>query len=387
MVDRLLDRARTRWLVLTGWLVVFSLVHLPGRGFGWHYFVTGARLLVDHHDLHLYSDDAALQSGPLAFLAVAPLVAVLPARPAEAAGIAAMSLSGLLAVWLLSGLVDPGPARNRRVFVLGLLVLPVWAEVAVHWAHPDDVLAMLAGLAALRLVRAGRWEWAALALALAADSKPWAVVFAPLVLAAPTGRRIRSVAVYAVAVAVAWVPFWAADPASLSSAARYRIAVSPASVIHLLGVRAAQTPPWCRTAQLVLGLVLVGVAVARRRFAAVLLVGICARMLLDPATKTYYESSLVLAAAVWDLTAAASVVPLLTAAAVVLVYLPAYAVPAVPDLRAALRLLYLAGAPVWVLVGYRGRPGAARLAAGANGTRSSRLMSSPTRSAGPSQTA
>lgn len=348
-MNRLLDRGWARWGLLTGWLVVWSVVHLPGRGFGWHFFVTGARLLVDHHDLRLYSDNAALQSGPLAFLAVAPLVSLFPARVAEAVGIAAMSLAGLLALRLLEGLAAPGPRRDRRVLILGLLVLPVWTEVAVHWAHPDDVLAMLAALGSLRLIRAGRWEWAALALAAAGDSKPWALVFAPLVLLAPRGRRLGSVATFAVGVLAVWAPFWIADPAGIGASGRYRIAVSPASVIHLLGVRATQTPPWDRTAQLLLGVALVAVAVARRRWSAALLVGISARMLLDPATKTYYESSLVLAAAVWDLTAV-SAFPLATAAAVGLVYLPAYAVPGLPGLRAALRLTYLAAAPAWVLL-------------------------------------
>ena len=348
-MDRFLDRGWTRWMLLAGWLAVWLVVHLPGRGLGWHYFVTGARLLVDHHDLRLYSDDPALQSGPLAFLAVAPLIAILPGRTAETAGIAVMSLAGLAALRLLEGLAEPGPARARRIVVLGVLVLPVWAEVAVHWAHPDDVLAMLAALAALRLIRADRPEWSALALAAAVDIKPWALVFAPLVLLAPRHRRLWTAAVWALGVVVVWAPFWVADPGGIGTAGRYRIAVSSASVIHLLGVRAAETPSWCRTAQLLLGVLLVAAAVLRRRWSAALLVGVCARMLLDPATKTYYDASLVLAAAVWDLTAL-SAFPLVTAAAVAVVYLPAYLFPGVPGLRAALRLAYLAAAPAWVLL-------------------------------------
>lgn len=240
-------------------------------------------------------------------------MALLPARAAEAAGIAAMALAGLLALWLLAGLADAGPARDRPVFVLGLVVLPVWAQVAVHWAHPDDVLAVLAALAALRLLRSGRWAWAALALAAAADSKPWALVSAPLVLLAPGRCRLRAAAVHAAGVLLVRAPFWLADPAGIGAAGRYRIPVSPSSVIHLLGVRDTETPPWCRTAQLLLGLALVAAAVARRRWSVALLAGVSARMLLDPATKTYYDSSLVLAAAVWNL-AAAPAVPDLTLA-------------------------------------------------------------------------
>lgn len=355
MAERLVDRGWARWGLLTAWMAVWSVVHLPGRGFGWFYFVTGARLLVGHHDLGLYSDDPALQSGPLAFLAVAPLVSGLPPRAAQTVGITAMCLGGLAVLRLLEGLAGPGPTRNRRVLVLGALVLPVWAEVAVHWAHPDDVLALLAAVGALRLIRAGRWEWSAAALAVAVDSKPWALVFAPLLLLAPRPRLLRAAAVGALGVLVVWAPFWVADPGGIAAAGRFRIAVSSASVIHLLGVPATTTPPWCRTAQLLLGLVLVGAAVVRRRWSAALLVGVCARMLLDPATKTYYDSGLVLAAAVFDLTATTTF-PLAAAGAVALVYLPSSLFPGVPDVRAAFRLAYLAGAPAWVLLSRGHRP-------------------------------
>ena len=316
--------------------------------------MTSARLLVGHHDLALYSDDPALQPGPLAFLAVAPLVSGLPARTAQTVGIITMCLGGLAVLRLLEGLAEPGPGRNRRVLVLGGLVLPVWAEVAVHWTHPDDVLALLAALGSLHLIQAGRWEWSAVALAVAVDSKPWALAFAPLVLLAPRSRLLRIAAAGALGVLVVWVPFWAADPGGIAAAGRFRIAVSAASVIHLLGVRSTSTPPWCRTAQLLLGLFLVGAAVVRRRWSAALLGGVCARMLLDPATKTYSDSGLVLAAAVFDLTATAAF-PLAAAGAVALVYLPTYLFPGVPDVRAAFRLAYLTGAPAWVLVRRRHR--------------------------------
>lgn len=72
-------------------------------------------------------------------------------------------------------------------------------------------------------------------------------------------------------------------------------------------------------------------------------------MLLDPATKNYYDAGLVLGAAVWDL-AATLAVPLMTVAALVLVYLPSYALTGHPDSRAVLRLVFLAGASAVALV-------------------------------------
>lgn len=352
---------RSRWLWLTVWLVGWSAVHVRARGFGWHFFVTGARLLVGQHDLHLYAEHPELQSGPLAFVAVAPLVQLLPVRLSEAAGIALMSVAGLVVLYQLEGLVAPSARTRRTVTVLGLLVLPVWAELAVHWAHPDDVLALLATVGALRLVRSGRWEWAAVALAAGVDCKPWAAVFVPLLLLGPRRRWLSAGAVWAVVVAVVWAPFYLADRASLTRVSAFQIPVSSASVIHLLGVHSTGTPGWCRSAQLVLGLVLVGVAVARRRWAAVLLVGICARMVLDPATKSYYDAGLVLGAAVWDLAApelvgwdvAGGAVPVMTVAAVALVYLPSLVVSTHPTVRAVLSLVFLAAAPIVVLAGRR----------------------------------
>ncbi len=35
-VDRLVDRGWARWGLLTGWMVVWSVAHLRGRGLGWH---------------------------------------------------------------------------------------------------------------------------------------------------------------------------------------------------------------------------------------------------------------------------------------------------------------------------------------------------------------
>ena len=54
--------------------------HARGHGFAWHYFVTGSGELFTGHGLHLYATDAELQSGPLSFVAVAPLTKLLPGR-------------------------------------------------------------------------------------------------------------------------------------------------------------------------------------------------------------------------------------------------------------------------------------------------------------------
>ena len=347
--------ARHRLPVLAGWTVLLSALHLSARGFGWHYFVTGARLLDSGHALHLFVLDPALQSGPLAFAAVLSLTALLPAHLAELVGMAAMAAAGLLVVWLLELLTRRSEAgvSPGRLLAIGLAVTGVWPELAVHWAHPDDVLALTALLGALLALAHGRAVAAAVLVGLAVDCKPWALLFVPLLLLGPRRTRLATAAACAVTVGAAWAPFVLADPATLA-AVHFRIPVDRASLLHLVGVRGG-TPSWCRYAQLVAGAGLVVVAVRRHRWHAALLVGVCARMALDPATKNYYDAGLTLAAAVFD-AVAASAVPWLTLAAVGMVYLPSYLLGSLPIERALLRGVFLLGAPVLLLAGARARP-------------------------------
>lgn len=354
---------RRRWWVLGVWTLVWSAAHVPAHGWGWHYFATGARLVTSERALHLFALDPELQSGPLTFVLLAPLVA-LPPLLAEAAAIAVLAALGVVAVRLLEATVT-GPAfdagagegvgrrllRADGVLVVGLLVVPVWSELAVHWAHPDDALALVALLGAMTALGRRRPVLAAVLLAAAVDAKPWALVFVPLLLLADVPRRLQAAVVCAAGIALAWVPFVLADPGTLG-AAGYRIPISDASVLHLAGV-AGGTPAWCRPAQLALGLALVFVAVWRRRWSAVLVAGVCARLLLDPATKSYYEAGLVVATAVYDL-ALLCPVPWLTLAALLTVYLPNTAATVVPGdsslLRAVLRAAFVVVAPLVALL-------------------------------------
>ncbi len=83
----------------------------------------------------------------------------------------------------------------------------------------------------------------------------------------PPGRRWLSVSVGVLSVAVAWSPFYIADPSSLS-AVSFKITVADASVIHLFGI-VGGTPAWSRPAQLLTGAALASVAIYRGRWPAV----------------------------------------------------------------------------------------------------------------------
>ena len=94
------------------------------------------------------------------------------------------------------------------------------------------------------------------------------------------GRRLA-------ALAAAWLPFYLADPAT-TAAAHYTIRNLPTSALRALGVSAARTPSWDRPAQLLLGWALGAAAVARRHWPAVILLGVGARIALDPGVHGYY---------------------------------------------------------------------------------------------------
>jgi len=339
LLDALADRV---WWVLAAVSAGFGLLHRGlWSGAGWHWFVAGAHVLFSSAGLHLYATHNELQIGPLALVAVAPLVFGLPAHAAQTVAMVLMSLAGLAVLDQVRRLV---PNRDRdadRAFLLaGLCLVPVWAELAVTYSHPDDVLALLLSLVALNALRAGRPAAAAVLLALAIDCKPWALAFVPALLLVEHRDRARAWLVLTATVLAGWLPFFVADPRTFS-AATFGIRTSLASSLRVLGVHAGTTPLWDRPGQLALGAALAAVAVARGRWPAVILVAVAARLLLDPATKSYYDAGLLAGAVLCDLVLSRRRVPWLSVSAVVAFYLPAYLLQADPRVYGLVRTGYL----------------------------------------------
>ena len=345
---------RRRWWVLAGWTAVWTAaMSARPHEFGWHYFVTGAGQLTSERALRLFVDHPELQTGPVSVAVVVPLVKLFPAGLAREGAVVLMAAVGLLALRLAelavtaeptartnaspwsapAGACDVAPPSRTSwgapparvpmgVLVAGLLAVPVWAQLAVVWSHPDDVIAVTCAAAAVVQLRQDRTVVAAVLLGLAVDAKPWALMFFPLLLlAGPSRRRVAAAAaVFAVVVAAAWLPFVTAVPATVT-AADFTIPVSSQSVLHLIGI-GGRTPTWCRTAQLLVGAGAVAAAVLRGRWQYGLLAGVAARLLLDPAAKPYYAAGAAAAAVIVDL-AARRVVPWWT----VTVFVGLYALP------------------------------------------------------------
>ncbi|MHA6765359.1 hypothetical protein [Streptacidiphilus sp. PAMC 29251] len=263
---------RRHHLLLGLWALIWFAVVARHGGVSWHFVRTGGQLLVGDAPgggLALYANHPELQMGPVSFLTAA-LFAPLPAPIGELAAEALMSGLGLYILVLVGRSAadhQRGSGTNhrrlqQRVLIAGAAFIPMWTEVAVRFAHLDDVLALFFTTLAVRTLVQQRPVATAVLLALAIDSKPWALNFLPLLLALPRASWRPALLSLAAVVGVAWLPFYLGNLESLA-AARFTIPNQPASALRWLGVNSATTPWWDRPAQTVLGLVLGTWAVLR----------------------------------------------------------------------------------------------------------------------------
>jgi hypothetical protein len=310
-------RAAGNWhlLVLGGWTLAWFAVLAPGQGIAWKFFTQGSGLLFGAgrgwlpsiSGLHLYATHPQLQIGPLSFVVAQVLRHAGPDQGLVVAQVA-LSIVGLFLVQAIAGIAaqvrpslaaDPGRLRGT-VLAGGAVFMIAWVELAVAYTHLDDALALALAVLAVRAVISGRPGMAGLCVGLAADAKPWALVFLPIVLSLPGRARWQAIAVALAAVAAGWLPFVLADPGTLAATGHFTILNLPPSALRALGVTDPRTPGWDRPAQLVVGWVLGTVAVLRRRWPAVILLGVGARIALDPAVHGYYTAGVLVGALLWD---------------------------------------------------------------------------------------
>ena len=293
---RWLDSAWFPW----AWMALWAGAQVGHALVSWHFFATGAALLSSDATgagLHMYATHPQLQIGPLAFLAATPLngLASWLSGAITAASIAATAPAMLQSLSRLPGLT----ISNRQRGLAAGVLMPVWAELAVHYAHLDDALALVLLVGAIHAVARSRPLAAALLLAASAGAKPWALAFVPLLLVLPRVRWRRAAAVWSAAVVAAWLPFVVADPRTLH-AGGFSIPNVASSSLRALGITAASTPSWDRPVQLLVGVVLGAVAVRRGRWLVVPAVVLAVRMLLDPGAYPYYTADLLLATVAVD---------------------------------------------------------------------------------------
>ncbi len=351
------------WVILGLWTVLWAAYSMrTGMMGSWGIFPNAARIMLkggESGGFHLYFLRPDYQFGPISTLAAAPLAYVPLVTSKWVAGIL-MTACGLWLVAVIGGfgprgmsLPTPGP-----VGLGGLLVMPVWTALTLTAGHLDDVLALGFGLFGVLQVRRGSPISAAILLALAVDSKPWAVAFGVALLALPRTQWFRSVCVWAGVIMVAWLPFFVVDPGTIN-AMKYQLLMSPDSVLSLLDLSGV-LPPWYRPAQLILA-VTVGIVLARAGAPhAVLLSTVASRLLFDPEVAGYYTAGAVLVAYLVDRSCSRGI-PWFTLAALGLLWLPQM-LEQPPDWNPVapwLRLIWGVGTLVALIVvfGWRDRSG------------------------------
>lgn len=305
---RLIDRRprKSVWLILSLWTIIWSAAQSVGGMYSWHYFVTGGTALVrpgmPGGGLHVYAAHPDLQMGPLTLLIAAIMVALSGPLNAFVAALI-MTALGALNVKLLMDLrahLRHEKASPRSTFYTGLVLIPSWSVLSVHYGHLDDVLALTLTTGAV-VAAAQRRPWlTVLLLAAATSAKPWALPFAVLLLLHPVGRT-RRVAAYVGLCALPWLPFLLADHRT-TSISSFTIVNAPDSALRALGVTAAQTPGWDRMAQVLLAVAIALWCLRIRRAFTIPAVVLAVRMLLDPGTYPYYTCGLVVACLYVDLT-------------------------------------------------------------------------------------
>jgi hypothetical protein len=312
-------------IVLGCWALACFVRFARHGGIAWHFFTTGGTLLFGGTSvgaplggLHLYANYPQLQIGPLAFALTEGLRQLGPHQGvfATEALLMAMGLYLLHELTRIALIVRPDLVRRPtalRVTILagGTVFLVDWAELTATFAHLDDAVTLMLAVLAVRTAVAERPVLTGLCIGLAAGSKPWALVFLPIVLVLPIRAWGRAVAAALAAIAAAWLPFAIADHHTVA-AMHYTIRNSPRSALRALGVSDPRTPSWDRLAQFLIGCGLAAATVWRGRWPAVILLGVGARIALDPADWGYYTAGVLVGALLWDLVGMSRPIPLWT---------------------------------------------------------------------------
>ena len=292
------------WLLLE--FAARVALHRPGYHGGWSGF------------FHIYSQMPKMQIGPPAVLAAIPTQLVNPSDGNIVAALV-MMLAGVACVGLVERIAKTaGVATGHRqpaALLAGLLLVPMWRQLAMLYMHIDDVIVLMAVLAAIPFVMKNRWLVASLLVGTAIATKPWALGVTPILFALPRRDIARAGLVTLGVTLLWWAPFLIADPSAPRELGSVSLPVHAASTFHLLGPLGhghafeclapgtcmPSAPGWMRPVQLLVAFGLAWLAVRRGRVLAAPLVGLAARVLLDAQAWPYYGVGPVLAALVWDM--------------------------------------------------------------------------------------
>ncbi len=268
----------------------------------WPLLSAGAHHLFSSSPLSAYAKTSGLQAGPPTLIVMRGLD-LLPGSSGVWVAHVLLAVLGWYMVFLVERWTVAGarwghaPLRSGLLtLLLGVPVLLQWGWLAGYTPHPEDALAILCFLLAMRAITDGRETRGALLIGLAMAFKPWAVVALPMVWGC--SRKSRA-AVLAIAVpAVCWLPFLIGDPGTLSAVGSGFV-IRGNSPLSTFGLFTAGIPTWWRTVQL-LGALAVAALAARRDWRYAFAAGCAMRLLLDPASFGYYLAGLLMATMLTD---------------------------------------------------------------------------------------
>jgi hypothetical protein len=213
-----------------------------------------------------------------------------------------LGLAAIRFAELAARALQPAVAARRTTLLLGAApLMAAWGYNSGQFHHLDDALTLTLVAAAVWLCATRRMPvTVGILLGLAAATKPWGIVCAPVLLSLPRVQRPRAVIALMVVAVGFWLPFILGDSQTLSALGHYHVYPMPGSDLALLGLR-GNVAGWLRPAQFGLGLAAGTWMVWRGNWAAAPLAGIAMRVALDPFTWAYYGLGPVLAALIWDL--------------------------------------------------------------------------------------
>ena len=337
-------------LMLFAWLmfaVVLTTALSKQPGGDWSFFVRAADALGTDRWGWIYVDHPNAQTGPLTIVVAWALDPWGLAAVRLAIMLTGVAVMGVL-VWSTRGL-----PHVRWRLVAGGTVLALWWPQMSFFGHLDDALVLLLAVIGVVSARRDRPMAAGALAGFAIGVKPTGVFLLALALPRRGSRTLRSWAPLLTGCIIGlacWAPFVLATTDTLD-ALRPRVQVYADSVLALLGQAGEVPPAWMRVLQLFAVVGLAAVAMRFRGPAAVLWMGVAARLLLDPAAWPYYTAGFVLGALVWEAYETQRRVPWATLAGAVLLA-PRWMVES-DTTRAWLRLAACVGAIVVVFAGDR----------------------------------
>jgi hypothetical protein len=273
-------------------------------------FSYGGRAMVGHilgyhAGLHIYAQHSELQIGPLPLL-VAGALSYLSRGMGQIVwltltyGCAFSVLRTAEHIAIQRGCVER--RAQTTTIVAGAALLAAWTQVG-RYGHLDEAAAIALIALATRFIHDGKCHWwlAPILIGTAAMCKPWAIAAAPMLLAGPPGRRLRSMFVTLGSAIVWWLPFIAADARTVDALRSFANVVMSRSTLRAFGFPVFHgAPKNSRLLEIVLGAALATWAALRGRWLAVPLVVLAARLLIEPRWFTYYGGAIMAAALLWD---------------------------------------------------------------------------------------